>query len=90
MYPFLSELSDKANAAISCYPNAGLPNPLAATGFDLGPDDMARSLIHLRRRWPHQHRRRLLRQHTRAHRRIAKALEGKAPRALHRAVEVAA
>jgi 5-methyltetrahydrofolate--homocysteine methyltransferase len=44
MYPFLSELSDKADVAISCYPNAGLPNPLAATGFDLGPVDMARSL----------------------------------------------
>jgi 5-methyltetrahydrofolate--homocysteine methyltransferase len=44
MYPFLSELSEKANVAISCYPNAGLPNPLAATGFDLGPADMARYL----------------------------------------------
>src|ERR1043165_3125522 len=42
MYPFLEELSGKANVAISCYPNAGLPNPLAATGFDLGPQDMAR------------------------------------------------
>ncbi len=42
MYPFLSELSDKSNAAISCYPNAGLPNPLSVTGFDLGPADMAR------------------------------------------------
>jgi 5-methyltetrahydrofolate--homocysteine methyltransferase len=41
MYPFLSELGEKANVAISCYPNAGLPNPLAATGFDLGPPDMA-------------------------------------------------
>ncbi len=44
MYPFLEELSQKADAAISCYPNAGLPNPLAATGFDLGPQDMARYL----------------------------------------------
>jgi 5-methyltetrahydrofolate--homocysteine methyltransferase len=44
MYPFLSELSEKANVAISCYPNAGLPNPLSATGFDLGPEDMARYL----------------------------------------------
>src|ERR1700744_5768310 len=44
MYPFLSELSEKANVAISCYPNAGLPNPLSVTGFDLGPDDMARYL----------------------------------------------
>jgi 5-methyltetrahydrofolate--homocysteine methyltransferase len=44
MYPFLEELSEKANVAISCYPNAGLPNPLAETGFDLGPPDMARYL----------------------------------------------
>jgi 5-methyltetrahydrofolate--homocysteine methyltransferase len=44
MYPFLSELSEKADVAISAYPNAGLPNPLSETGFDLGPDDMARYL----------------------------------------------
>ncbi len=44
MYPFLQELSDKADVAISCYPNAGLPNPLSETGFDLGPPDMARYL----------------------------------------------
>ena len=44
MYPFLDELSRKADVAISCYPNAGLPNPLSETGFDLGPHDMARYL----------------------------------------------
>src|SRR5580704_3788922 len=44
MYPFLSELSEKSGAAISCYPNAGLPNPLSETGFDLGPADMGRYL----------------------------------------------
>ena len=44
MYPFLSDLSAKADVAISCYPNAGLPNPLSETGFDLGPNDMARYL----------------------------------------------
>jgi 5-methyltetrahydrofolate--homocysteine methyltransferase len=44
MYPFLENLSEKANVAISCYPNAGLPNPLSETGFDLGPNDMARYL----------------------------------------------
>lgn len=44
MYPFLSELSEVADAAISCYPNAGLPNPLSPTGFDLQPADMARYL----------------------------------------------
>jgi 5-methyltetrahydrofolate--homocysteine methyltransferase len=44
MYPFLSELAEKTDVNISCYPNAGLPNPLSETGFDLGPADMARSL----------------------------------------------
>jgi 5-methyltetrahydrofolate--homocysteine methyltransferase len=44
MYPFLEELSNKADVAISAYPNAGLPNPLSETGFDLGPPDMARFL----------------------------------------------
>ncbi len=27
---------------VSAYPNAGLPNPLSPTGFDLLPEDMAR------------------------------------------------
>jgi 5-methyltetrahydrofolate--homocysteine methyltransferase len=44
MYPFLSELAAKSSAAISCYPNAGLPNPLSPTGFDLEPADMGRYL----------------------------------------------
>ena len=44
MYPFLAELSQKADVAISAYPNAGLPNPLSPTGFDLEPQDMARYL----------------------------------------------
>jgi 5-methyltetrahydrofolate--homocysteine methyltransferase len=44
MYPFLSELAEKSGAAISCYPNAGLPNPLSPTGFDLEPADMGRFL----------------------------------------------
>src|SRR5215469_5568120 len=44
MYPFLSDLAEKATVPISCYPNAGLPNPLSPTGFDLHPADMARYL----------------------------------------------
>ncbi len=44
MRPFLAELSEKSNTAISCYPNAGLPNPLSPTGFDLQPADMGRFL----------------------------------------------
>jgi 5-methyltetrahydrofolate--homocysteine methyltransferase len=44
MRPFLAELAEKADTAISCYPNAGLPNPLSPTGFDLKPEDMGRYL----------------------------------------------
>jgi len=44
MRPFLAELAEKSSAAISCYPNAGLPNPLSPTGFDLEPEDMGRFL----------------------------------------------
>jgi len=29
---------------VSAYPNAGLPNPLSETGFDLKPADMGRYL----------------------------------------------
>ena len=89
MYPFLEELSEKADVAISCYPNAGLPNPLSETGFDLGPDDMARFLGDFARggliniaggccgNTP---------EHIAA---IAKALDGKAPRKIGQ-IEVAA
>jgi 5-methyltetrahydrofolate--homocysteine methyltransferase len=44
MRPFLAELAEKSNTAISCYPNAGLPNPLSPTGFDLQPTDMGKFL----------------------------------------------
>ena len=44
MHPFLEEMALKTCAAVSCYPNAGLPNPLSPTGFDLEPADMARHL----------------------------------------------
>ena len=44
MRPFLAELGEKSDSFISCYPNAGLPNPLSPTGFDLEPADMGRFL----------------------------------------------
>ncbi len=44
MRPFLAELAEKSATFISCYPNAGLPNPLTETGFDLKPADMGRFL----------------------------------------------
>ena len=40
MRPHLEELSECATTHVSCYPNAGLPNPLAPTGFDLEPQHM--------------------------------------------------
>jgi 5-methyltetrahydrofolate--homocysteine methyltransferase len=44
MRPFLAELSDVASVYVSCYPNAGLPNPLAPDGYDEPPATTA-SLI---------------------------------------------
>lgn len=35
--PYIRELSDLADCYVSCYPNAGLPNPLADTGYDETP-----------------------------------------------------
>ncbi|MEI6714620.1 MAG: methionine synthase [Verrucomicrobiota bacterium] len=40
MRGFLSELAQKADCFVSAYPNAGMPNPLAPTGFDLLPHHM--------------------------------------------------
>ena len=38
MRPYIEELSVKADVFVSVYPNAGLPNPMAETGFDETPD----------------------------------------------------
>ena len=39
MRPYIEELSKVAgDTFISCYPNAGLPNPMSETGFDETPD----------------------------------------------------
>ncbi len=37
MRPYIEELSKIADCYISCYPNAGLPNPLTPTGYDETP-----------------------------------------------------
>lgn len=39
MRPYIEELSKIADCYISCYPNAGLPNPLSETGYDETPED---------------------------------------------------
>jgi len=37
MRPYIEELSQVADTFVSAYPNAGLPNPLAETGYDETP-----------------------------------------------------
>ena len=39
MRPYVAELSKICDTYICVYPNAGLPNPMAETGFDETPDD---------------------------------------------------
>jgi 5-methyltetrahydrofolate--homocysteine methyltransferase len=39
MRPYIEELANKADTFICVYPNAGLPNPMAETGFDETPED---------------------------------------------------
>jgi 5-methyltetrahydrofolate--homocysteine methyltransferase len=41
MRPFIQDLSRVADCYISCYPNAGLPNPLSPTGYDETPEMLA-------------------------------------------------
>ena len=46
MRPYIQELAKAApDTFISCYPNAGLPNPMSDTGFDETPDVTSR-LVH--------------------------------------------
>jgi len=42
MRPYLEELSQVADCFVSCYPNAGLPNPMSDTGYDETPAETAR------------------------------------------------
>lgn len=41
MQPYIHELAQAADCYISCYPNAGLPNPLSLTGYDETPESLA-------------------------------------------------
>lgn len=41
MRPYIEELSRIAPVAVSCYPNAGLPDPLSPTGFPETPESLA-------------------------------------------------
>jgi 5-methyltetrahydrofolate--homocysteine methyltransferase len=45
MRPYIEELSRVADTYASAYPNAGLPNPLAPTGYDETPEQTAGYLL---------------------------------------------
>src|SRR5574337_744915 len=42
MRPYIEEISRVADTFVSCYPNAGLPNPMSDTGYDETPEQTAR------------------------------------------------
>ncbi len=44
MRPYIEELARVADTYVSCYPNAGLPNPMAETGYDETPRETARMI----------------------------------------------
>jgi len=44
MRPYIEEISRVADTFVSCYPNAGLPNPMSDTGYDETPAETSRLL----------------------------------------------
>ena len=44
MRPYIEELARVADTFVSCYPNAGLPNPMSETGYDESPAETSRML----------------------------------------------
>ncbi len=44
MHPYVRDLARVSDCFISCYPNAGLPNPLSPTGYDETPESLANQL----------------------------------------------
>src|SRR4051812_10283295 len=45
MRPYIEEISTVADTFVCAYPNAGLPNPLAETGYDESPEETASYLL---------------------------------------------
>jgi 5-methyltetrahydrofolate--homocysteine methyltransferase len=44
MRPYIEELARIADTFVSCYPNAGLPNPMSDTGYDESPEETSRMI----------------------------------------------
>jgi 5-methyltetrahydrofolate--homocysteine methyltransferase len=49
MRPYIEELSRIADTFVSCYPNAGLPNPMSDTGYDESPAETSRMIAEFAR-----------------------------------------
>ena len=45
MRPYIEEIARVADTFVSCYPNAGLPNPMSETGYDEAPETTARLIL---------------------------------------------
>ncbi|MGE4130482.1 MAG: methionine synthase [Bdellovibrionales bacterium] len=45
MRPYVADLARGTETKILCFPNAGLPNPLAPTGYDETPQSFAKHLV---------------------------------------------
>ncbi len=42
---YVEELSQRCDCFVSAHPNAGLPNPLSATGYDETPEQLAQEIV---------------------------------------------
>jgi 5-methyltetrahydrofolate--homocysteine methyltransferase len=49
MRPYIEELARVADTFVSCYPNAGLPNPMSDTGYDETPPQTSKLLAEFAR-----------------------------------------
>jgi 5-methyltetrahydrofolate--homocysteine methyltransferase len=45
MRPYIEEIARVADTFVSCYPNAGLPNPMSDTGYDETPEQTSRLIL---------------------------------------------
>ena len=68
MRPYIAELAKLCDTYVSCYPNAGLPNPMSDTGFDETPDVTSGLLKEFAQGGSREYRGRLLRHDAGAHR----------------------
>jgi 5-methyltetrahydrofolate--homocysteine methyltransferase len=47
MKPYIADMSRGIETRLSCFPNAGLPNPMSPTGYDETPESFAKNLIEM-------------------------------------------